>query len=239
MAKKQIEQYGKYTLTKDKVLDTPSELSVLEIFHKTEELMKVEIVDESGDTKWEERLVTLGSIDNDILMRYIIMMYAKGSEYVENYPKIGKRKTKVLEKLGVSSDANNKFDKDYSDMLIGKNRLVQKKIAVFLTLQQPTDWAIMVKAQEDLENILSSPLPEDPQKQVQRLKAIEDSRKAIESCRERIMNADKSKLLEMEVDEFMAYTSLGIRPEERVGNNYKYPKPHEAKADQMFKGVGN
>lgn len=167
------------------------------------------------------------------------MMYAKGSEYMENYPKIGKRKTKVLEKLGITADSENKFEKNLSNMLIGKNRLVQQKIAAFLTLQQPTDWAIMVKAQEELEEVLNNPLPEDPQKQVQRQKVIEQCRKQIEDCKERMMYADKSKLLEMEIDEFMAYTSLGIRPEEMVLDNYKYPKPHEAKANQMYKEVGN
>lgn len=132
MAKKQIEQYGKYTLTKEKVLDTPSELSLLEIFHCTEKKLKVEILDESGESKWEERLVTLDGLDNDLVMRYIIMMYAKGSEYVENYPKIGKRKTKVLEKLGIMADSENKFEKNLSNMLIGKNRLVQQKLQPFL-----------------------------------------------------------------------------------------------------------
>lgn len=237
--KKEVEQYGVYRLTSDPVLDAIPELSNVEIFTCTEKKMRVEVVDDSGETSVEDRIVTLNGLDNDFVMRYIIMMYAKGSSFVENYPKIGKRKTKVMEKLGVVVDSKNRYEKNISDMLTGKNRLIQRKIAAFLTLQQPTDWAIMVKTQEDLEEILSKPLPEDPTKQMNRQKAIEACREAIEKCKERLMYADRSRLLEMEVEEFLAYTSLGIRPEEFVMNNYKYPKPHDSTADQFFPEVGN
>jgi len=82
-------------------------------------------------------------------------------------------------------------------------------------------------------------LPDDPTKQVARQKAIEDIRKQIEECKKRMLENDKSKILEQEVSEFVAYATLGLRVEERVMQNYKVEKPHQAKGGKIYSEVGD
>jgi hypothetical protein len=82
-------------------------------------------------------------------------------------------------------------------------------------------------------------LPTDPNKQVARQKVIEEIRKQIENCKKRILENDKSLQLEKEVDEFVAFTTLGLRPEEIAMQNYKVEKPKNAKAGKIFPNVGN
>jgi len=144
-----------------------------------------------------------------------------------------------MEMLSIFPNNENKYEKNVSDMLANKNKLILRKIAAFLTLQCSSDWAILLKSQEELEEVLSLELPTDPNKQVARQKVIEEIRKQIENCKKRILENDKSKLLEAEVDEFVAYSTLGLRPEELAVINYKVEKPKNAKAGKIFNDVGN
>jgi capsule polysaccharide export protein KpsE/RkpR len=144
-----------------------------------------------------------------------------------------------MEMLNIFPNKENKYERNVSDMLANKNRLILKKIAAFLTLQCSSDWAIMLKSQEDLEEVLSMKLPDDPTKQVARQKAIEDIRKQIEECKKRMLENEKSKILEQEVSEFVAYATLGLRVEERVMQNYKVEKPHQAKGGKIYSEVGD
>jgi hypothetical protein len=237
--KKKIETVGKYRLGSESVFTAHAELNSLEVFTTTEMELEVEIVGDDGETSKEVRLVTLNGLDNELVMRYIIMMYALGSSYIDSYPKIGKRKTKIMEMLNIFPNKENKYERNVSDMLANKNRLILKKIAAFLTLQCSSDWAIMLKSQEDLEEVLSMKLPDDPTKQVARQKAIEDIRKQIEECKKRMLENEKSKILEQEVSEFVAYATLGLRVEERVMQNYKVEKPHQAKGGKIYSEVGD
>jgi hypothetical protein len=237
--KKKIETVGKYRLGSESVFTAHAELNSLEVFTATEMELEVEIVGDDGETSKEVRLVTLNGLDNELVMRYIIMMYALGSSYIDSYPKIGKRKTKIMEMLNIVPNKENKYERNVSDMLANKNRLILKKIAAFLTLQCSSDWAIMLKSQEELEEVLSMALPDDPNKQVARQKVIEEIRKQIENCKKRILENDKSLQLEKEVDEFVAYATLGLRVEERIMVNYKVEKPHKEKAGNIYPNVGN
>lgn len=237
--KKKIEVVGKYRLGSESVFSAHAELSAIEVLTLTEMELEVEVVGEDGETSKEKRLVTLNGLDNEVVMRYIIMMYALGSSYIDSYPKIGKRKTRIMETLNILPNKENKYEKNVSDMLANKNQLILRKIAAFLTLQCSSDWAIMLKSQEDLEEILSMKLPDDPNKQLARQKAIEEIRRQIEECKKRILDSDKSALLEKEVSEFVAYSTLGLRPEERAMNNYKEEKPHKERAGKIFPEVNN
>jgi len=237
--KKQNEAVGKYRLGKESVFSIYSELSSFDIFTATEMLLEVETTTDDGETIKEEQNVTLNGLDNEVVMRYIIMMYALGSPYIDNYPKIGKRKTKVMETLSIFPNDENKYEKNVSDMLANKNRLILKKIAAFLTLQCSSDWAILLKSQEELEEVLSMKLPDDATKQVARQKVIEEIRLQIENCKKRMLENDKSLQLEREVNEFVAYATLGLRAEERAMINYKVEKPHKVKASKIYPDVGN
>lgn len=237
--KKKTEIVGKYRLGNESVFAVHAELNAIEVLTATEMELEVEYVGEDGETIKELRLVTLNGLDNELVMRYIIMMYALGSNYIDSYPKIGKRKTKIMEMLNIFPNNENKYEKNVSDMLANKNKLILRKIAAFLTLQCSSDWAILLKSQEELEEVLSLELPTDPNKQVARQKVIEEIRKQIENCKKRILENDKSLQLEKEVDEFVAYSSLGLRVEERVMLNFKIEKPHKEKAGKIYPEVGD
>jgi hypothetical protein len=215
------------------------DLSSVSIFSDTSHPFVVTVYDESGSAYRQTLEVTLGDLDNNFVMKYIILMYSPGSPAIEKYPQIGKRKTWVLSELGVMPDEENKYAPEYDDLLLNQNRLILKKAAVFLTLQQPADWAIMLKSSEDLQEVLGTPMPEDPTKQVQRIKAVELLRQAISDSRSRLMDLETSKSLEAEIDEFMAYTTLGIRPEEFVMMGIKPVPPSKAKSSPVFKNVRN
>lgn len=221
------------------VVQSFPDLSAVKIFSETSSSFVVTEIDFTGSPVRKTVQIDLGDLDNNFVMKYIILMYSINSPAIDKYPQIGKRKTWVLSELGVTPDKNNMYDSKYSDLLLNQNRLILKKIATFLTLQQPADWAIMLKSQEDLQEVLGTPMPEDPTKQVQRIKAVELLRQAISDSRSRILDMETSKAIEQEVDEFMAYTTLGIRPEEFVMMNIQHVQPSQVKNRPVYKDVDN
>lgn len=223
----------------ESVLTAYPELREVPIFHETEKMLMVTEIDESGNEVKNKKLCTLDGLDNEFIMRYIILMYSIGSPAIENYPQIGRRKTWVLKELGVIPDSKNMYEKNINSVLMNKNRLVLQKISYFLTLQQPQEWGIWLKSQDDLQNILATPMPDDPNKALNRTKVIEALKDQIASCRAKLLEYDTSRLIEMELNEFMAYTTLGIRPEERVMMDLKAVEPKNAKADTLYPEVGN
>lgn len=223
----------------ESVLEAYNELKEVEIFHATQKELMVTEIDDSGKEVNKKKMCTLDGLDNEFVMRYIILMYALGSPAIENYPQIGRRKTWVLGELGVKPNNKNMFEKNVNDMLMNKNRLILQKISTFLTLQQPQEWGIWLKSQDDLQNILATPMPDDPLKALNRTKVIDALKVQISECREKIMENDASRLIELELHEFMAYTTLGIRPEERVMMGVKAVEPKDAKAGIIYPEVGN
>jgi hypothetical protein len=218
----------------ESVVNSFPDLNAVPIFHATSHPFIVTEEDDRGKPVRRTINVDLGGLDNEFVMRYIILMYSAGSPAIEKYPQIGKRKTWVLDELGVQTDQFNKYDNKYLDLLLNQNRLILRKLSTFLTLQQPADWAIMLKSQEDLQEVLGTPMPEDPLKQSHRVKTVELLRQAISESRTRILDGETSRLIESDIDEFMAYTSLGIRPEEIVMMNIKSVPPSHAKAGVVF-----
>lgn len=223
----------------ESVLNAYSELNAVDLFHL--ESIKIETVvqDKNGDDDVQEETVTLGGLENEFVMRYIILMYAKGSSFIERYPHVGKRKTHVMTELGVTPTKEGIYPKEYQALLNNKNKLILRKIAAFLTLQYPQDWAIMRRGQDDLQTLLSTALPDDPQKQLQKLNAIDKVREQIDGCQKRMLENDNSRIVEDEIHEFRAYATLGIRPEEMGMLGLKSRKPKNAKKDIVFKEVGN
>jgi hypothetical protein len=218
----------------ESVVESFPDLNAVPIFHATRHPFIVTEEDEKGKPVRRTITVDLGDLDNEFVMKYIILMYSANSPAIEKYPQIGKRKTWVLDELGVKTDENNKYPSRYLDLLLNQNRLILRKLSTFLTLQQPADWAIMLKSQEDLQEVLGTPMPEDPLKQSHRVKTVELLRQAISDSRTRIMDSETSKIIESDVDEFMAHTSLGIRPEEIVMMDIKSVAPSLAKAGSVF-----
>lgn len=178
-------------------------------------------------------------ITPDFVMRYIILMYSPGSPGIEAYPQLNKRKSWALRELGVEPHEDGSYPKAYNDILLNKNANVRAKILLFLRLQQPEDWAIMIRAEEMLYNLLELELPEDPSDQKNHLANIETVRRQLSDARDRFMQGETTKSLENEITKFLAQENLGIRPEEYMMFAPEAVVPGKSKANQIFPEVGN
>lgn len=179
------------------------------------------------------------NVTADFVMRYIMLMYSPGSPGIEIYPMLAKRKTWALKELGVNPLVDGSFPTEYNELLLNKNQACRAKVVLFLRLQQPEDWAIMMRAEEMLYDLLSLEFPEDPTDQKNHISNIESLRKQLSESRERFMQGEISKALENEITKFLAQDNLGIRPEEYMMFAPKGTAPSKAMADQMFPEVGN
>lgn len=179
------------------------------------------------------------NVTADFVMRYIMLMYSPGSPGIEIYPMLAKRKTWALKELGINPLVDGSFPTEYNELLLNKNQACRAKVVLFLRLQQPEDWAIMMRAEEMLYDLLSLEFPEDPTDQKNHISNIESLRKQLSESRERFMQGEISKALENEITKFLAQDNLGIRPEEYMMFAPKGTAPSKAKADQMFPEVGN
>ena len=203
----------------ESVLDAFQELSEVPIFHETKGLPE--------------------GLDNEFVMRYVILMYANGSPAVDKFPNIGKRKTWVMKELGVKQKDNNEFDDVYQDLLLNKNTLILQKKAAFMMLQSPSDWQIWMNASEQLYNMLQTPVPSDDKAAKERVLLINELNAQIETHREKVLRFETSVIMEDALTKFMAVTTLGLRPEERVMLNIKPVIPHKAQGDVIFPEVRN
>ena len=135
----------------------------------------------------------------DFVMRYIILMYSPGSPGIDIYPMLSKRKTWALRELGVEPHIDGSFPTEYNELLLNKNQACRAKIVLFLRLQQPEDWAIMIRAEEMLYDLLAMDLPEEPTDQKNHIGNIESLRKQLSESRERFMQGEISKALENDI----------------------------------------
>lgn len=155
------------------------------------------------------------SCDHETVMRYLILMYTPGSPAVLQHPHIGKRKTWVMELLGEEPDESGRYV-DYNDMLLIRGDGMRNRFVTFLMIQHSSDWSFMVHAQEELEYLMRLTPTTDPDEGMKRRKHMEETRKQIEACVDRITAADKSRALQDGIEWFRAQRSLKIRPEERI-----------------------
>lgn len=178
-------------------------------------------------------------VDNDFVMKYIILMYSNGSPAIVNYPHIGKRKSWVMQELGVKPNAEKKFERGYNLMLTNKNELVLQKIAAFLSLQKPHSWQTWMKAEEQLYMVNGMAYPKEDKDANERIKLINSLNEQIDLHKKKILEYEDSVIVETALDTFMAYQTLGIRPEEVILQGALITKPSDAKADTIFPEVGN
>lgn len=201
------------------VLDAFKELSEIPIFREEKELPE--------------------GVDNEFVMRYIILMYAKGSPAIDKFPHVGKRRTWVMQELGVEASDSKEFEKKYDELLLNRNALILQKKCAFLSLQSPSSWQIWRNAEEQLYDLLKTPAPEDAKAAGERVKLINELNTQIELHRSKVLSYETSVIIESAITKFMAYTTLGLRPEERVMLDIKPVQPHLQKADVIYPEVGN
>lgn len=166
-------------------------------------------------------------------------MYSPGSPGIDAYPQLSKRKTWALRELGIEPELDGSYPQTYNDILLNKNANVRAKIVLFLRLQQPEDWAIMIRAEEILYDLLEMSMPEDAVDQKNHIANIESIRKQLSDARTRFMQGETTKALENEITKFLAQDNLGIRPEEYMMFAPDSKPPSKNKSNQMFPEVGN
>jgi hypothetical protein len=94
---------------------------------------------------------------------------------------LSKRKTWALRELGIEPELDGSYPQIYNDVLLNKNANVRAKIVLFLRLQQPEDWAIMIRAEEILYDLLEMSMPEDAVDQKNHIGNIESICKIVPS----------------------------------------------------------
>ncbi len=163
-------------------------------------------------------------VNPEVLIRYLILMYTKGSPAVEQHPEnIGKRKTYVMELLGFEPDEEGKYvEEGLNEMLRLRGEGIRQKFALFLSIQQSSEWAILCHAWESLEAIFTHDVkPTDPDEILKQQKAIHEIRENIRRSYESLTVGDKSKALEEAIEYFRAHRGLMLRPEETIYEDEK------------------
>lgn len=212
--------YPFHKLKKDEsVLTAYKDLAEIPIFHVTEGLPQ--------------------EVDNEWVMRYLILMYSNGSPAIEKFHHIGKRQSWVVQELGISPDENRRFPLGVEQILTNKNNLVLQKKAAFLMLQSPSSWQIWMNASEQLYHLLQTQPPTENKEATERVKLINELNAQITEHRDIVTKFTAGILVEEAVTKFMAYQTLGLRPEEIVMQDLKSVPPHLAKADTLFPEVDN
>ena len=186
-------------------------------------------------------------LDPEFVMKYIILMNSIGSPFIEKYTRLGQRKTEVMKELGIEPDSDNTFPAQYDIMLRSQIPAVVRKISVFRTLQKPTDFAIMLSAEEELHNLLA---PSAQGEEVNDL-TMSDSlkkrqlvnllREQYDEAGQRLMDFNTDMLEQLDLQKFVAQSSLGIRQEETLSliAGLGLVTPKNMKAGMLFKQAGN
>lgn len=178
-------------------------------------------------------------VDNETLMKYIILCYSRTSPAVEKYSNIGKRKTWVMNELGIPQNSNKEYSEGWNSVLMNYNPLAVQKIAAFLTLDSPDDWATLISASEQLFAILQLPYPKEDRDANERIKQINSLKEQIKSSKEEVLKIDTAAVIEMGLGVFKAYSTLGLRPEERVLEGFKFCQPKHARGHSIYPEIGN
>jgi hypothetical protein len=194
----------------------------------------------------QSEMEAIDDLDPEFVARYIVMMCSPGSPAIELYPNLGKRKTWVMSELGVQPiTADGKYEDKYNNLLLNKIPDITRKISIFLTLQAPQDWAIMLNAQEELTRLLRFGSQDESGAELslsdleKKQKLIESARDQYESSTKRLTEHFRELKIENDLQYFTAITSLGIRHEEFMAIVPDMKKPKDQTADTIYPEVGN
>ena len=185
-------------------------------------------------------------LDAEFVMKYIILMNSIGSPFIEKYPRLGQRKTEVMKELGIEADDRGNYPPQYDLVLRSQIPAVVRKIAEFRTLQKPTDFAIMLSAEEELHNLLA-PTAEGEVNELTMADSLKKRqlvtllREQYEEARQRLTDFTTDLMEQLDIERFVAQSSLGIRQEETISIMAKigFKEPKYAKASALFPEAEN
>ncbi len=185
-------------------------------------------------------------LDPEFVMKYVILMNSIGSPFIEKYPRLGQRKTEVMKELGVEADNKGSYPPQYDLLLRSQIPTVVRKISVFRTLQKPTDFAIMLSAEEELHTLLA-PSPEGEVNELTMADSLKKRqlvtilREQYEEARQKLVDFTTDLMEQLDIEKFVAQSSLGIRQEETINIMAKigFKEPKYAKASILFPEADN
>jgi len=158
----------------------------------------------------------LDGLDNDFVLRYLILLFGVGSPFVEEYPELTQRKAAILRYLGVEPNERRELPKNIENMATYTNPVVLMKAVMVLRLSKSSDWQIARACEEKMSQLNQKMLIEqvdvNAEKNLQQ--TIELNRVQLEKALDRLTEQENSRLLQEGIMSFLADESLGIRPEE-------------------------
>lgn len=177
-----------------KVTDTAS------VFKTYPELKKYKIFQKSpGET-----------IDNNLVMLWIICMYDKNTPYRQKYKDVLQRKIEAAHDVGFNTTGTGIFEDPIEDFMKGKNPIVNAKIVEFVRIHRSFKYAYLVS----IENLYYNIMLEVMEGGTKRLKELKEIQTDLEDTLTEMLNEDNNPHVKETVLRYMEDERLLLRPED-------------------------
>lgn len=158
----------------------------------------------------------LNGLDGELVTRYLLCLFSKGSPFVEEYPDLLKRKGAILRFLNIVPDEKNQLPKEIVDMTSYNNPAVLLRAVILLRITKSHDWAIARACEEKQAQLLEKMLEpsDDVNAEYKVQQTLELNKRQLEDSLSKILAQENAAKLQEGIMQFMADESLGIKPEE-------------------------
>lgn len=159
------------------------------------------------------------SIDEDKFFNYMQLVYHKDSVFVKDYESLNDRKQRALEFVGIKQK-NGKFPTNYQEVIDGENKVANRMIIRFCTLQRNQEHSLLQILGTNYDRLLfrlaENSENEDIDKAVEMAakttKDLSQMLKQIKELKELIFMSDK-KISDEVDDMFVEYARIAGYPE--------------------------
>ena len=170
-------------------------------------------------SKYHEFVAAPGKgLNNDMIMRYIFLMYDKETPYLKKYQDTIKRKLEILNDLGFEKDKKGVFTEAVESVIKGNNVRVQRKIVAFIRMFNDYEWTYHITLAENYYNLTHNILSGKNAK----MNELKNIKRELQESLEKMTNRDDNVQLEYDILKYMEEERLSIRPEnyaEMLENN--------------------
>jgi len=149
-------------------------------------------------------------INNDLVNRYVILMYDSKSPYRSKYHDVLKRKIEIVHDLGFGTIEGGNFEGPIEDMLRGKNEVVNKKIIQYVRMHRSFKYSYLVAIESSYYNLMLEIIGGDTKK----LNVAKELRDDLEGSLLELLNQDDNPYLKDEILRYMEDDRLALRPED-------------------------
>lgn len=156
------------------------------------------------------------SLDRNIVLRYIIYMYDQRTP-LRAIDNIFKRKNEAAILAKFPEDKKNPFKKEYEDVILNKNQVVNRMIIRFVRIQKNPSFSQLVSYEEAFYNQLEKLRTDDREDQEKTKDLIGNTnqlRKNIDELTADLLSGDENRNLQEELYTQIEYEQLGLSPED-------------------------